>query len=586
MSEELKKCNPDVSVIVPVYNAELYLRQTMEYLVYQTLESLELIFIDDGSTDQSPEILKEYQKRYPEKILIYHTPNLGPGEARNEGIRRARGTYLGFADADDYMEYDMYEKMLEAARSQPCDMVYIPYYLVRDCKKKVMGRISQPELIDQMIFHGEVSFWTKLIHRDLLRKVGEIPNIWFEDTAYMLPVFSYAQNIVYLNEPLYYYIKREGSITNSTQDQRTLDTIQAENYALKHCNPQFRPAVAARIADRILFNLQMRWMYSREFIGHLKAHREDLLENEVLKKYPVRYRKVRNYLEMPEENIPARLIIPGFGKQIEDEAVRHLSEQALKKTDEIFIVNEKTCDLEYNEQVKQAYAQKNYEYLNYYFSLKQLYQSGGIFLGEGLKIERTLDHLRGFSSFFGFLDQETFTDRIFGSCKGDRVIGELLRTYEFPQFYKNPWISFQQRMKNILVAYAGIPLDNQTHLHEYPCAVFDSSVFVMESSNPMHLCRHSFEDYYASPGYSVFPDAAIVSLTERKTSKDLFPELNQELKRVSNLKNKLIRQRTELRAENKKLKREIEKYQNSRSWKMTEVLRRGGNLYRKLKKEL
>lgn len=110
MSEELKKCNPDVSVIVPVYNAELYLRQTMEYLVYQTLESLELIFIDDGSTDGSPEILKEYQRRYPEKILIYHTPNLGPGEARNEGIRRARGTYLGFADADDYMEYDMYEK--------------------------------------------------------------------------------------------------------------------------------------------------------------------------------------------------------------------------------------------------------------------------------------------------------------------------------------------------------------------------------------------------------------------------------------------------------------------------------------------
>lgn len=584
MSEELKKQVPDVSVIVPVYNAEKYLRQTMEYLVCQTMRSLELIFVDDGSTDGSPEILREYQMKYPERVFVYQTPNLGPGEARNKGIQKARGTYIGFADADDYMEYNMYEKMFEAAKDSPCDMVYIPYYLVRDCKKKVMGRISQPELIDQVIFHGEVSFWTKLIHKDLLKKVGKIPEMWFEDTAYMLPVFSYAKNIVYLNEPLYYYIKREGSITNSAADQKTLDTIQAENYALEHCNPLFRQAVAARIADRILFNIQMRWMYSKEFIRHLKTLREDLLENEILKKYPIRYQKIRNYLELPEEIIPARLILPGFGMRKEAVSEKKYLKQALKNAEEVVILNEDTCDLSCSEQVKTAWKEKNYEYLNHYFAVKNLYESGGIFLGEGLKIEKTLDHLRGFSSFFGFLDQKTFTDRIFGCCKGDRVVRELWKTYEKPSFYENIWLPLKHRIRNILIAYAGVPLDNQTHLHEYPCAVFDSSVFVIDSQNPMHICSHSFEHCYATPGYSVFPDTAIASLTEKKSSKDMFPQLDSELKRVTNLKNKLIRQRTELRAENKKLRREIELYKDSKSWKLTEILRRSGRAYRKFQK--
>ena len=95
------KIKPEVSVVIPVYNAEKYLRQTIEYLIAQTLEELEIIFVDDGSQDRSVEIIEEYLKKNKEKIFLYHSDHMGPGGARNVGIRHARAEYIGFADADD-----------------------------------------------------------------------------------------------------------------------------------------------------------------------------------------------------------------------------------------------------------------------------------------------------------------------------------------------------------------------------------------------------------------------------------------------------------------------------------------------------
>ena len=123
--------------------------------------------LDDGSSDRSVTIIQEYMEQYKDKIYLYHTDHTGPGGARNKGIEHARADYIGFADADDYMEYDMYEKMLYVAKKENHDLVYTPYYLVRDDKKRIHGRLNQPIEKNQLIFHGEVAFWSKLIHKDL-----------------------------------------------------------------------------------------------------------------------------------------------------------------------------------------------------------------------------------------------------------------------------------------------------------------------------------------------------------------------------------------------------------------------------------
>lgn len=290
----MKGCHenrPEVSVVIPVYNAEKYLRQTMNYLLYQTLEEIEFIFVDDGSSDRSVTSFKNIWNNIKVKSTFIIQIIQAQVEQETKWNEHARAGYIGFADADDYMEYDMYEKMLYVAKKENHDLVYTPYYLVRDDKKRIHGRLNQPIEKNQLIFHGEVAFWSKLIHKDLLHQTGKIPQIWFEDTAYMLPLFSYAQNPVYLDEPLYFYIKREGSITNSMDDKKTLDTIIAEDYAIKHCKEEYKEAVAARVADRILFNMKTRWIYFDRFVQHLKKYRDILEDDQVLKMYPVQISK-------------------------------------------------------------------------------------------------------------------------------------------------------------------------------------------------------------------------------------------------------------------------------------------------------
>lgn len=568
--KEDHKTIPEVSVVIPVYNAEKYLRQTMSYLLYQTLEEIEFIFVDDGSSDHSVSIIEEYMQMHPNKISLYHTDHTGPGGARNKGIECARADYIGFADADDYMEYNMYEKMLHAAKDGNHDLVCTPYYLVRDDKKRIHGRINQPVKKDQLIFHGEVAFWNKLIHKDLLHQTGKIPQIWFEDTAYMLPLFSYAQNPGYLDEPLYFYIKREGSITNSMDDNKTLDTIIAEDYAVEHCAQEYKEAVAARISDRILFNMRTRWIYFDQFVKHLKKYRENLLDNQILKAYPVRYQKILRYLDFPEERIPRNLFVADFGHHAAD--FYEYKKKAFQNECKLIILNEENCDISETEQVKQAYIEGNFEYVSHYFAVKNLSMHGGIYLGDGIKIQKPLEFQRCFSSFFGFFDKDTFTDRVMGCVKNDPTMKQLWNTYEYPQFYEDTYLPLKDRLKNILIAYAGVVMDDQTHLYEYPCAVFQSSVFVAGGRDPMHVCSHDFTKNYKEDGYTVLPDATVESFVSTKTETP--DRVRQELERVTLLKNKLLNQRKELRKENKKLKKRIGEYENSTSWRMTAIFRK------------
>jgi len=111
-----------VSVIVPVYNVELYLEKCLDSLVNQTLKEIEIIVVNDGSPDNSQEIIDKYAKEY-KNIKAYKKKNGGLSDARNYGIKKASGEYIAFIDSDDYVRLDMYEKMYNKAKSGNFDMV-------------------------------------------------------------------------------------------------------------------------------------------------------------------------------------------------------------------------------------------------------------------------------------------------------------------------------------------------------------------------------------------------------------------------------------------------------------------------------
>ena len=119
---------PKVSIIVPIYNVEGYIEKCLETLVNQTLEDIEIILVNDGSTDNSELIAKRFFEKYPEKIVYLEKENGGLSDARNYGIPYSKGEYIAFLDSDDYVEKNMYEEMYELAKRENSDMVQCNFY--------------------------------------------------------------------------------------------------------------------------------------------------------------------------------------------------------------------------------------------------------------------------------------------------------------------------------------------------------------------------------------------------------------------------------------------------------------------------
>jgi len=118
----------NVSIIVPVYNVEKYLEKCLESIINQTLKNLEIICVNDGSTDNSLQILEDYAKK-DQRIKIINKKNRGSGAAKNTGMKNASGEYIGFVDSDDWVDLAMFEKLYNRAKSQKSDMVMCPIYI-------------------------------------------------------------------------------------------------------------------------------------------------------------------------------------------------------------------------------------------------------------------------------------------------------------------------------------------------------------------------------------------------------------------------------------------------------------------------
>lgn len=119
--------NPKVSIVIPIYNVERYLRQCLDSVVNQTLKDIEIICVDDGSTDSSPDIIKEYVDKDP-RVKVITKPNSGYGNSMNRGFDMAEGEYIGIVESDDYADPDMFEKLYEVASANDLDVVKSGFY--------------------------------------------------------------------------------------------------------------------------------------------------------------------------------------------------------------------------------------------------------------------------------------------------------------------------------------------------------------------------------------------------------------------------------------------------------------------------
>jgi len=215
----------DISVIIPVYNTEKYLSSCIDSIIGQSNVSLEIILVNDGSTDSSPTICDTYANKY-ENIKVFHIQNSGPAAARNKGMTVAQGEYVTFTDSDDKMEPLMLYKMISAGKKHNADIICCNYKEVDE-----QGHITDREYSNQTynLNHEEalVHFyskdkiysqcWTKLFKRQLLidYHIENDSTLRFdEDIIYNIRAFRYAKTTVIIDEPLYEYTLRGNSLAH------------------------------------------------------------------------------------------------------------------------------------------------------------------------------------------------------------------------------------------------------------------------------------------------------------------------------------------------------------------------------------
>ena len=222
-----------VSVIIPCYNVEKFIERCIDCLIAQTigLENIELIFVDDASTDNTLNKLKEYERKFPNNILVVHCDENGrQGRARNIGMNYATGEYIGFVDADDYVEYDMYQQLYETAKQEKCECVsglYVrewedgtPVKAVehRDDIGKKYTIISQEDRKKYLRNRIPGGVWNSLYNRFFLEKNGlYFPEyITYEDN-YWMGILSFCISNYYIVDKVFYHYTVN---TNSTLVQR------------------------------------------------------------------------------------------------------------------------------------------------------------------------------------------------------------------------------------------------------------------------------------------------------------------------------------------------------------------------------
>lgn len=224
---------PLISVIIPVYKVEHYLRRCLESVVGQTYKRLEIILVDDGSPDLCGAICDEYAAQ-DDRICVIHKANGGVSSARNAGLNACTGDWIGWVDSDDWIEPDMFAYMLGAAQAHDADIVVCSRYEHSKDSDKFRGWEQETPLDTEnalgFLLRNDVMqnfLWDKLWRRQLFAGVRFPEGRTYEDIAVMHRLFEHAERIICLPEGKYHYWQRPGSIVGDVSLKNRLNHYAA-----------------------------------------------------------------------------------------------------------------------------------------------------------------------------------------------------------------------------------------------------------------------------------------------------------------------------------------------------------------------
>lgn len=216
--------NKLVSIIIPIYNAENNIVKCLESIMVQAYSNIEILCINDGSKDRTKKILEEYQKK-DERIVIINKKNSGVSDTRNLGIKHAKGDYIMFIDADDYIEKNYIEKMVSTVKKYKCDLVISGHTEVKNDEKKEKTIYAEKEEIFEITYPKEINnafktfefnpCWKQLISKELIQsnKIAFNKKIKYgEDMLFSLECYAKSNKTMYIKNFGYYYVINDTSV--------------------------------------------------------------------------------------------------------------------------------------------------------------------------------------------------------------------------------------------------------------------------------------------------------------------------------------------------------------------------------------
>ena len=293
---------PLISVIVPIYNIESYIEKCIKSIICQTYDNLEILLIDDGSTDSSAEICKKYALQ-DNRITYVYKYNGGLSDARNQGIELANGEYLSFIDGDDYIHSEMIEKLYVGARYNDADISMCGFIKVDEhgnsmgdnCIEKTI--LTNVEALNYVIgtetndkYINCTVAWNKLYRKELFTGIRYPFRRIHEDEFVTYKLLAKSNKVVVIGESLYYYVQRNGSIMKSPFSKKKYDSVEAFRERVEF-SKNIEGADVARAVDRYLSSL---YRYTLNFKSSGLATKQEIKALRV--QYNVELKCYRGYL--------------------------------------------------------------------------------------------------------------------------------------------------------------------------------------------------------------------------------------------------------------------------------------------------
>jgi glycosyltransferase involved in cell wall biosynthesis len=270
---------PEISIIVPIYNVEEFLNKCINSILAQTFKNFELILVNDGSTDRSGEICNYYAEK-DHRITVIHKENGGVSSARNIGINLAIGKYIAFVDPDDTIESQMYEELLKAAKKHNADVVVCPIKSIntknlsvsvssiwRDVNNPLTKKIIENELIPSILIdknYSLVSSVNKLYRKSIVNLINltfEEHKDHSEDARFNFTLLTSINRLVYVDKPLYnYYIRNRDSLSRTFREDFHTYIIDNKKFLIKLCETykyeKYVEIIRAKYTTFILSHMQ------------------------------------------------------------------------------------------------------------------------------------------------------------------------------------------------------------------------------------------------------------------------------------------------------------------------------------------